>query len=450
MTTEAEADTAPERRGGALRKAARLYTGVALLIFNTLIAFVVLNAVVAVYLKSRREATSQPVVLLENHEEHLRKCYPDWDLGEVRAMLKEMARPFELVAYTMFQERPFEGKYVNVHEARFRVGKNQGPWPPDPEMYNIFFFGGSTAFGYLVTDEETIPSRVQEGLERAGVRARVYNFGQGSFYSTQERIQYEQLITAGHVPDMAVFFDGLNDFQRLHDQPRYLDTVQVVYDNVTGLRRDVEVQLPALKRLPLYQLATMNKPAVDWVAQRGPAVAERLAEPVNEPGADVAGHHAFTDADREYFNHPPTVNGMVDLYLANKRMIEQVSTGTGVTPVFVWQPVPSYDFDFRDYFPSGQGLRMFSYYGYPVMKGKHNAGETGANFLWAADLQAGFEGAPVYVDGTHYTAPMSEVIGRSIAQFILQQPGVADLARAGAREAGDNLGEAGNSPGGGE
>ena len=47
---------------------------------------------------------------------------------------------------------------------------------------------------------------------------RVYNFGRGSYYSSQERILFEQLAVAGHVPDLAVFIDGGSDFVFAHTE----------------------------------------------------------------------------------------------------------------------------------------------------------------------------------------------------------------------------------------
>src|SRR6185369_12207002 len=106
---------------------------------------------------------------------------------------------------------------VTVDPAGFRAGRDQRPWPPDPARFNVFVFGGSTTFGYGVADGDTIASQLQPLLARHGRDVAVYNFGRGYYYSTQERILYEQLLAGGFVPALAVFIDGLNDFCYDHD-----------------------------------------------------------------------------------------------------------------------------------------------------------------------------------------------------------------------------------------
>ena len=76
---------------------------------------------------------------------------------------------------------------------------------------NIFIFGGSTAFGYGVADQETIASYLQEICRTKRKNINVYNFACGFYYSTQERILLEKLISKGIDIDIAVFIDGVNE-----------------------------------------------------------------------------------------------------------------------------------------------------------------------------------------------------------------------------------------------
>lgn len=100
--------------------------------------------------------------------------------------------------------------------------EDEGPWPPAKSNLNIFVFGGSTTFGYGIADGETIASALQRKLANSSSKPiRIYNFGRGHYYSTQERILFSNLLGAGTVADVAVFIDGLNEFYYRKDAPQY-------------------------------------------------------------------------------------------------------------------------------------------------------------------------------------------------------------------------------------
>jgi hypothetical protein len=150
-----------------------------------------------------------------------------------------------------FREKPFAGKFVTIDPHGYRVGAEQSPWPIDEAYTNIFFFGGSTAVGYGVKDADTIASRVHARLAEAGLERppRVYNFGRGAFYSTQERLLFDKMITFGETPDMAIFLDGLNDFFYFEDPPILTEmwTARVK-------REAAHPILASLERLPLLRV----------------------------------------------------------------------------------------------------------------------------------------------------------------------------------------------------
>jgi hypothetical protein len=142
--------------------------------------------------------------------------YPHMKGEDIALLLFETwSRRYVFEDFTHVKEGPYAGRYVNVDPSGFRKSKDQGPWPPQKDKhFSIFFFGSSTSFGYGVQDSETVSSYLQELFPRTGLKRVpfVYNFGRGHYYSTPERILFEQLVAKGHVPDMAIFLDGLNEF----------------------------------------------------------------------------------------------------------------------------------------------------------------------------------------------------------------------------------------------
>jgi len=80
--------------------------------------------------------------------------------------------------------------------------------------FRIFFLGGSTTYGYNVTDGETIPSSFVRAYRQkypAGRAIQVINLGMPFYFSYQELIQLTDKLFRDEKPDMVIMLDGLND-----------------------------------------------------------------------------------------------------------------------------------------------------------------------------------------------------------------------------------------------
>lgn len=77
----------------------------------------------------------------------------------------------------------------------------------------IWFFGGSTMYGWGVPWWDTIPSNFVKESELKGKCVNAVNYGVPYFYSRQEFIYFiTELLSNEKKPDFVVFLDGLNDF----------------------------------------------------------------------------------------------------------------------------------------------------------------------------------------------------------------------------------------------
>jgi hypothetical protein len=112
--------------------------------------------------------------------------------------------------YVYFRRRPFRGKYINVDSLGLRRTIPGAPQPgAEPR---IFFFGGSTLWGTFQRDEATIPSLVMRDLaNRWGIVANATNFGETGYVITTEVVALLRELQRGNVPDVIVFYDGIND-----------------------------------------------------------------------------------------------------------------------------------------------------------------------------------------------------------------------------------------------
>jgi lysophospholipase L1-like esterase len=159
--------------------------------------------------------------------DRLQQVYQGRSAQEIRALLRETwDRGFRYRPYLQFREAELQGKYVNVSPHGYRIHDSSAPWPPEPTSVNVFAFGGSNTFGYGLSDRETWPCALEVELRSlSGRPVRVYNFGCGYYYSTQEVLLLELLLLEGIKPDMAIFLDGLNDAHPFtaDDTPRFTD-----------------------------------------------------------------------------------------------------------------------------------------------------------------------------------------------------------------------------------
>ena len=389
-----------------LQRVRSFYVAFALHLFNTVLLLVFLNGalflvfVVKDYLDGRSAANS---VTEQYGDDPLALVYPDLTDQQRSALLKETwSRPYDYEPFTQFKERAYRGQYVNVSEHGFRLTHNQGAWPPAPDTFNIFIFGGSTTFGYGVADDQTIASHLQGCLAAAGRRdIRIYNFGRGHYYSAQERILYEQLLTSGHVPDMAVFVDGLNDFYFVKDQALFTDRFDELFADIT-----------APPKLPRF-ISQMP------MARALQALRRRVGKLPADQGPNSTHAADATDELEWLYNDVPLLERVISTYLANKKLIEAVSAAHDVEAVFVWQPVPTFNFDDSKHLFAGDGYGTHTYtrYGYERMRTLVDADSVGGNFLWLADIHPDLR-VHAYVDKFHYSGAFSKLLAKTMADMM--------------------------------
>ncbi len=322
-----------------------------------------------------------------SYNKPLEEIYPTLMGRDVNLLLYETwSRPYVYEPYTQFKERPFKGKFVNVHEAGFRYTKNQGPWPPDKKNLNIFLFGGSTTFNYGVPDNETIASYLQANFSSGRNESRhycVYNFGCGNYFSSQEKILFQELLTSGFIPDIAVFIDGLNDFYYFDNEPLFTNRFRKFVDNKGKT---------LLVDLPLINIIKDIKSIAD----------------------------VQHDKSNEQYDDKELLEKVVKRYVMNKKLIESTAAIFNVKTLFIWQPVPTYKYDLKYHIFAGKGFGRFLYskYGYVLMADFVKKNNMGKNFMWLADMQENVK-KPLYVDIDHYSGEFSEGIASNIYKFLI-------------------------------
>jgi hypothetical protein len=162
--------------------------------------------------------------------------------------------------YDKFTYRPFTGhsetkrvgKYVNFDQENGRKVIR-----PVNCKSNIYLYGGSTMFGYNVTDETTIAQQLQNLV---GNQHCVFNHGRAYYYSKQENNLLAQHIENNHKINYALFLDGINEKCGGYEYDKHLNrSFQILVERPYDMWKKTSIDF--IYTLPIIQFynAIQNK-----------------------------------------------------------------------------------------------------------------------------------------------------------------------------------------------
>jgi len=130
----------------------------------------------------------------------------EFDSPQMREFSLETERAIEVhfEPYFHWKGNPSSGNYVNVDDD----GNRKTVKSPNANAAKVFCLGGSAMWGRGVPDQYTLPSILQTFL---GNDYDLYNFGQMAFVTVQELNLLLEKLSFGKVPDIVIFYDGVND-----------------------------------------------------------------------------------------------------------------------------------------------------------------------------------------------------------------------------------------------
>lgn len=122
---------------------------------------------------------------------------------------------FVFEPWVQFSEAEFNGKRVHVDRDAhgFPIRRTMNPKEDGLPVTHVFILGGSTTFGYNVSDEHTWPTYLSKLLndQAKGTHVEVTNYGHEFFNPSQEAVLLEDLLKSGHRPSLVIFMDGVNE-----------------------------------------------------------------------------------------------------------------------------------------------------------------------------------------------------------------------------------------------
>jgi lysophospholipase L1-like esterase len=228
--------------------------------------------------------------------------YADADWADGYFAEHRQARHMRWEPYVYWRRRAFDGTTITIDARGLRATWSAEAAEAGPR---IFVFGGSTVWGTGARDAHTIPSAIAKGLAERGIAAQVTNFGESGYVSGQETIALLRELQAGNIPDLVIFYDGVNDV---------FSALQAGRAGIPQNEGERQQDFRATKGLD------------DWLAALPHVLGgvERLARWLSPPG------------------EPPPAEVLapriVSAYLANVRAVRAVARDYGFGAVFFWQP----------------------------------------------------------------------------------------------------------------
>jgi lysophospholipase L1-like esterase len=385
----------------------RAYLFVAVQLLNTLLVFVVLNLVIAtgpLVVVWFRASPSVPPRLVDPNVD--RAAYNAIPPEHVQRLLEEQTgmqlTGFQYEPWVLFRNPEYHGRFLNTDARGLR--RTRAPRTSCSRPIRIYVFGGSTTFGYGVSDEYTLPSSLQMHLERRHPSrcVEVTNYGQGYFFSSQEMLQLITLLKDGHAPDWAIFVDGANDTYQLssrRDVPYFSDTVRSLW---VARHRGSACPRFDWSWLPAAQLATAIRDRI-W----GPPPPTPVVDaPVPVPDSERSGTY------------------VAERYTHNVRMIRALCAEYGVKCRFVWQPTFfDYDRTLHPGFPYPGEVPKFWAEAYEGVRRSNTS-----DVLYLGDMLRTVR-EKVFVDNVHYNEKWTGEIAARIVDVIDLEPSRPRLSR---------------------
>ncbi len=233
------------------------------------------------------------------------------DAAELWRATNEVEHTQQFETYVHWRPRPYASRYVNVNAD----GTRRTIKSPRPGAAKVFMLGGSTTFSAGSPDGQTIPSLLQK---RLGPAYDVYNFGNFGYVAAQELNLLLKLLADGRVPQIVIFYDGVNDGSAGAYSP--------------GVPRDPEgVRFEWAK----WEQA---KQAGPFEAAYRQSAYPRLARSLRRR-LGWAGPNRWAAWDKQVAPHiDARAKQVVAYYEAHIRQVKALAKGYGFKAFFFWQP----------------------------------------------------------------------------------------------------------------
>ena len=311
--------------------------------------------------------------------------------------------PVKWHPYVYWRREAFKGKYINVDQEGIRQTWNaKGGTHSGSKIFRIFMFGGSTLWGSGALDNDTIPSILSRLLNEHGFNVEVTNFGESAYVSTQEIILLLRQLQNDKVPDLAIFYDGINDtFSTFQNRG-----VAGLPQNESNREREFNLLRPSMKGR-LYTEALRVTLTTTATYQVLTAIARRIMR-----------RDGFSQNESLTTSESQLASEAARIYSWNMRFVKHVGEIYGFRTLFYWQPSI---FTKNELTPYEQKVHsevknLTMYYMATIGSAKTSL----SNIDGFHDISEVFAGdsRPYFIDPWHLTGAGNEIVARRMLEDV--------------------------------
>src|SRR5262245_5173205 len=292
--------------------------------------------------------------------------------------------------YVYWRRPPYHGKHINITAEGLRRTTHVPAFDGVVKPTKVFMFGGSTMWGLGSSDDATIPSLIAKEINQSGRRLEVVNFGQYAYVSTQEVIELQLQLQRGNIPDVVVFYDGVNDtfgaFQ--------LGVPGFPYEEFTR-ERAFNPSSPGLAAATARRLI------------RALSVTRVMNGLLARAGYQPEYVHVTLAHEKPLLDKRALAQATAGIYLNNIMLVRALSESYGFTALFYWQPMihlkqhlTGYERDAMEREANYPGMKAFYLETYAALRARAAHLDRDMAFH---DISAIFSDVrePIYVDFNH-------------------------------------------------
>lgn len=302
--------------------------------------------------------------------------------------------------YVYWRRMPYSGQYINVDAEGHR--KTYNATAQAEARTRILVLGGSAVWGPWIRDDFTIPSSLSRVLERGGYRGvHVTSLAESGHVSMQGLLTLMHQLQRGDIPDIVVFYDGVNDvFSAFQNREAGIPL------NEDNRRSEFNIGKQPARLVGLLVRSSRLLAAARGLVRglaRGPAPA---------PGSSD-GPARVDDALAE---------AAVEAYLANLRIVRSLAADFGFECYFFWQPA-LFSKETRSPLESELTAKYPQELGEFFARVYTRIAALAPQVDRLYDLQDVFDGdaGTVFVDYCHVREPKNEQLAEAIAGVLARQ-----------------------------